>query len=276
MGRVDGKVAFITGAARGQGRSHAIKLASEGANIIAVDRCAPVAGAPYAMATLEDLDETVDLVEKAGGKILAKVADVRDLEALTSIVNEGVQLFGRLDIIVANAGVVTYGDLASMEESHWQETIDIDLTGAWKAVRAGAQHVIDGGNGGSIVLTSSVAGLHNLDSIGHYVVAKHGLVGLAKALASELAKHDIRVNSVHPSNVNTPMLNNPGTRKMFRPDLDDPQLDDVRDSFNDFHLLNTPWLEPEDVSNAVLYLVSEDGRYVTGTQFVIDGGMMVK
>jgi (+)-trans-carveol dehydrogenase len=276
MGRVDGKVAFITGAGRGQGRSHAIKLAREGANIIAVDLCAPVAGAPYDMATREDLDETVRLVEEAGGKIVARIADVRDLDALRAVVDEGVQPFGRLDIILANAGVVTYGNVYEMDEDRWQEMIDINLTGVWKTVRAGVQHIIDGGNGGSIVLTSSTAGMFAYDSIGHYVTAKHGLVGLTKSLAKELGPHNIRVNSIHPSNVKTPMLNNPGTRKMFRPDLDDPQLDDVVEAFASVHILNTPWLEPEDVSNLVLFLVSDDSRFVTGAQYVADAGMLIK
>lgn len=276
MGRVEGKVAFITGAGRGQGRSHAVKLAMEGADIIAVDLCAPVAGAPYAMASRDDLDETERLVEEAGGKIVARQADVRDLDALTAVVDEGVQMFGRLDIIIANAGVVTYGELSTMDADHWQEMIDINLTGVWKTVRAGARQMIDAGNGGAIVLTSSTAGMHNYDSIGHYVAAKHGVVGLAKALANELAPHNIRVNSLHPSNVRTPMLDNPGTRKMFRPDLDAPMLEDVIESFASVHLLNTPWLEPEDISNAVLYLVSDDGRYVTGTQMVVDAGMLTK
>lgn len=276
MGRVDGKVAFITGAARGQGRSHAIKLAKEGANIIAVDLCAPVESAPYAMASPEDLDETVKLVEEAGGKILARTADIRNLPALTAVVDEGVDLFGRLDIILANAGVVTYGNLAEMEVDRWQEMIDINLTGQWKTVRAGVQHIIAGGNGGSIVVTSSISGFFPLDNIGHYTTAKHGVVGLAKALAKDLAPHNIRVNSIHPANVHTPMLDNPGTRKIFRPDLDDPQTKDVMDSFTDFHLLKTPWLEPEDVSNGILYLVSDDGRFVTGSQFVMDAGMLIK
>jgi (+)-trans-carveol dehydrogenase len=277
MGRVDGKVAFITGAARGQGRSHAIKLASEGANIIAVDRCAEDEDAPYTMGTRDDLDETVRLVEEAGGKILARVADVRDFDALTAAVDEGVDLFGRLDIILANAGIVSYSPLAEMGVDVWQHMIDINLTGVWKTVRAGVAHIIEGGRGGAIVLTSSTAGLKTYDSIGHYVAAKHGVTGLAKTLASELGPHQIRVNSVHPSNVNTPMLVNPGTLKMFRPDLDDPQIPDALDSFSAVHALEgLPWVEPEDVSNAILYLVSDDGRYVTGTQLSVDGGFMVK
>jgi SDR family mycofactocin-dependent oxidoreductase len=276
MGRVEGKVAFITGAARGQGRSHAVKLASEGANIIATDLCAPVASAPYEMASPQDLDETVRLVEEAGGKILARVADVRDLDAMTAAVNEGVEAFGRLDIILANAGVCTYGELSTMDVAQWQEMIDIDLTGVWMTVRAGVQHMIEAGNGGSIVLTSSTAGLRNLNQIGHYVAAKHGVTGLAKALANELAPHNIRVNSIHPSNCRTPMMTNTGVRKMFRPDLDNPTLEDALEGYGTIHLLDTPWVEPEDVSAAILYLVSDDGRFVTGTQFAVDAGMLAK
>jgi (+)-trans-carveol dehydrogenase len=275
VGRVEGKVAFVTGAGRGQGRSHAVALAREGANIIAVDLCAPVEGAPYPMASRADLDETTRLVEEAGGKIVARVADVRDLAALTAAVDEGVEAFGRLDIIIGNAGVVTYGALTQMDEGQWQQMMDINLTGVWKAVRAGAQHIIEGGNGGAIVLTGSTAAMFAYDNIGHYVVAKHGLVGLTKSLAKELGPHGIRVNAVHPSNVRTPMLDNPGTRKIFRPDLDDPQLDDVLDSFASVHLLKTPWLEPEDISNLVLFLVSEEGRFITGAQYVADAGMLI-
>ncbi|HET7615146.1 MAG TPA: mycofactocin-coupled SDR family oxidoreductase [Gemmatimonadaceae bacterium] len=276
MGRVQGKVAFISGAARGQGRSHAVALAREGANIIATDLCAPVASAPYDMGSREDLDETVRLVEEAGGKIIARVADVRDLAAMTAAVDEGIEAFGRLDIILGNAGVCTYGDLATMDEAKWQEMIDIDLTGVWKTVRAGVQHMIDAGNGGAIVLTSSTAGLRNLNQIGHYVAAKHGVTGLAKALANELAPHNIRVNSIHPSNCRTPMMTNSGVRKMFRPDLENPTLEDALDSYGTIHLLDTPWVEPEDVSAAILYLVSDDGRFVTGTQFAVDAGMLAK
>jgi SDR family mycofactocin-dependent oxidoreductase len=276
MGRVEGKVAFVTGAARGQGRTHAVKLAEEGANIIATDICAPVKSAPYEMATTSDLDETVRLVEEAGGKIIARVADVRDLAAMTEVVDEGVAQFGRLDIVLANAGVCTYGFLSTMDEAQWQEMLDIDLTGVWKTVRASVKHMIDAGNGGAIVLTSSTAGLRNLNEIGHYVAAKHGVTGLAKALANELAPHNIRVNSIHPSNCRTMMMTNSGVRKMFRPDLEDPSLEDAIEGFGVIHLLDTPWVEPEDVTNGILYLVSDDGRYVTGTQFAVDAGMLAK
>jgi (+)-trans-carveol dehydrogenase len=276
MGRVEGKVAFITGAARGQGRSHAIALAREGANVIATDLCAPVASAPYEMASRDDLDETVRLVEEAGGKIIARVADVRDLDAMAAAVDEGVETFGRLDIILANAGVCTYGDLSTMDVDKWHEMIDIDLTGVWKTVRAGVGHMINAGNGGAVVLTSSTAGLRNLNQIGHYVAAKHGVTGLAKAFANELAPHNIRVNSLHPSNCRTRMMTNSGVRKMFRPDLENPSLEDAIEGFGTIHLLDTPWVEPEDVSAAILYLVSDDGRFITGTQFAVDAGMLAK
>ena len=276
MSKLGGKVAFITGVARGQGRSHALRLAGEGAAIIGVDLCESLPAVPYALASPSDLDETVRLVEEAGGKIFARTADVRDLAALTTVVDEGVGQFGRLDIIVANAGIVSYGDLTTMNEDLWQEMIDINLTGVWKTVRAAVRHIVERGEGGSVVLTSSTAGLRNMNTIGHYVVAKHGVTALAKALANELGPRGIRVNSVHPSNVRTPMLDNPGTRKLFRPDLEDPQLADVTDAFASTHLLDVPWLEPEDISNAILYLVSDEGRYVTGSPFVIDAGMVAK
>jgi (+)-trans-carveol dehydrogenase len=276
MGRVAGKVAFITGAARGQGRSHAVALAREGASIIAIDVCAPVATTTYDMGSAEELAETARLVKEAGGEIVTRVADVTDLEALTAAVDEGVDRFGRLDIILGNAGIVTQAPLAEMTEDMWQKIIDVNLTGVWKTVRAGVNHIIAGGNGGAIVLTSSAAGLRSMNNIGHYVAAKHGVTGLAKTLANELAPHNIRVNSLHPSNVRTAMLLNEGNYRMFRPDLENPQVEDALEVYGSIHLLDVPWVEPEDVSNAVLYLVSDDGRYVTGAQFTVDAGFQAK
>ncbi|MEV6984048.1 mycofactocin-coupled SDR family oxidoreductase [Sphaerisporangium sp. NPDC051017] len=276
MGKLDGRVAFITGAARGQGRSHAVTLAKEGADIIAVDICAPVESAPYEMGSRDELAETGRLVEEAGGKIITRVADVRDLDALTAAVEAGVAEFGRLDIILGNAGVCTYGELATMSVEKFEEMIDIDLTGVWKTVRAGVQAMIEAGNGGSIVLTSSTAGLRNLNQIGHYVAAKHGVTGLAKALANELAPHDIRVNSIHPSNCRTPMMTNIGVRKMFRPDLENPTLEDAKAGYGSIHLLDTPWVEPQDVSNAILFLCSDEARYMTGGAIPVDAGMLAK
>lgn len=276
MGRVDGKVAFVTGAARGQGRSHALALAREGASIIATDICAAVATAPYPMASRDDLDETVRLVEAAGGKILARVADVRDLDALTAVVDDGVEQFGRLDIILGNAGIVSQAPIWELGADAWDEMIDINLTGVWKTVRAGVNHMIAAGNGGAIVLTSSSAGLKSLNNIGHYVAAKHGVTGLAKSLANELAAFGIRANSIHPTNTRTTMLVNDGNFRMFRPDLENPSLEDCLEAYASIHLLNEPWIEPEEVSKAILYLVSEDGRAITGAQFTIDLGFQAR
>jgi len=270
MRRVDGKVAFITGVARGQGRAHAIKLAEEGANIIGVDICAPVESAPYEMASREDLDETVRLVEEAGGKMVARVADVRDLAALTAAVDEGVEQFGRLDIILGNAGVCTYGAMSTMDEAQWQEMMDIDLTGVWKTVRAGVKHMIDGGNGGAIVLTSSTAGLRNLNQIGHYVAAKHGVTGLAKAFANELAPHNIRVNSIHPGTIDTDMG-------------DQVLVTRARNlGTNDVEMARRQVIErlpigrmgvPTDIAKGIVFLASDDAAFMTGAGLVIDGGI---
>lgn len=274
MGRVDGKVAFITGAARGQGRSHAVKLAAEGASIIAVDVCGPVKTAPYDMGTRDELEETAHLVEEIGGRIVTRTADVRSLVELQEAVDEGVATFGRLDIVLANAGIATNGLLTEMSEDLWQEMIDINLTGVWKTVRASAKHIIDGGRGGAIVLTSSTAGLKSMDNIGHYVAAKHGVTGMTKSLAGELGRYGIRVNSVHPTNVNTPMLMS--ELHLFRPDLDGPTVDDTLEPMKGMHLLPQPWVEPQDISDAVLYLVSDEGRFITGSHLTVDLGFLAK
>jgi SDR family mycofactocin-dependent oxidoreductase len=273
-----GKVAFITGAARGQGRSHAVEFARRGANIIAIDIDRQVESAPYPTATGDDLAETVKLVEEAGGEILATVADVRDLGALSEVVSDGVHRFGRLDFVIANAGIASYGLLSSMAEEHFDEMIEINLTGVWKTVRASAQHMIDAGNGGCIVLTSSTAGLRTMNNIGHYAAAKHGVTALAKSLANELGPHHIRVNSVHPSNTRTVMgVDNDGVLKMFRPDLENPKLEECTDAFASIHVMrDVPWIQPLDVTHAVLFLCSDDAQYITGAQLPVDVGMLVK
>lgn len=276
MKRVEGKVAFVTGAARGQGRNHCLRLAGEGAKVIAVDACEHIATVPYEGATDDDLKETVRLVEAAGGAIIATKADVRDLAALTAAVDEGFARWGRLDIVVGNAGIVSYGELSELDEETFQTMIDVNLTGVWKTVRASAPRMIEAGNGGAIVLTSSTAGLKALHTLGHYVAAKHGVVGLARNLANELAPHQIRVNALAPTNVRTIMLNNPGVFKMFRPDLDNPTAEDAHSGFVEHHLLKVPMIELDDVSNALLYLVSDEGRYITGITLPVDLGLMAK
>lgn len=276
-GRVEGKVAFITGAARGQGRSHAVQLAQEGADIIAIDICKQLEGVDFPMSTPEDLAETVALVEKQGRRIIAAQADVRDYDALKAVVDDGVAQLGRLDIVVGNAGIGSTGArMHQITEQIWQDTIDVNLTGVWHSVKAAIPHIIEGGRGGAIVLTSSVGGLKAHPHIGHYIAAKHGVVGLMRTLGVELGKYNIRVNTVHPSQVNTPMAMNDWTYRMFRPDLENPTQDDFAPVSQQMHILPVPWVEPEDISNAVLFLVSDEGRYVTGATLPVDAGAMLK
>ena len=280
-GRVEGKVAFISGAARGQGRSHAVRLAQEGADIIAIDICKPIreSAAPTAIpaATPDDLAETADLVKAQDRRIFTAEVDVRDYQALTSAVAAGVEQLGRLDIIVANAGIGNGGEtLDKTSEQDWNEMIDVNLSGVWKTVKAAVPHVLAGGRGGSIVLTSSVGGLKAYPHTGHYVAAKHGVVGLMRAFAVELGQHMIRVNSVHPTHVCTPMLHNEGTFRMFRPDLENPGPDDMAPICQMFHTLPVPWVDPVDVSNAVLFLASDEARYVTGVTLPVDAGGCLK
>jgi (+)-trans-carveol dehydrogenase len=275
-GRVEGKVAFITGAARGQGRSHAIRLAQEGADIIAVDLCEQVASVPYAMATPEDLAQTVKEVEALDRRIVATQADVRDFGALKRALDAGVAELGRLDIVSANAGIFSFGTMADLEEQSWQDTIDTNLTGVWHAAKAAIPHLIAGGNGGSIILTSSTAGLQAIQNAGHYVSAKHGVVGLMRTLALELAPHFIRVNTVNPTTVNTDMIQNDAVYALFRPDLEHPTVDDVSETFTAMNALPVSWVEPVDISNAVLFLASDEARYITGVTLPVDAGLTLK
>ncbi|HLR98106.1 MAG TPA: mycofactocin-coupled SDR family oxidoreductase [Mycolicibacillus parakoreensis] len=277
-GRVTDKVAVITGAARGQGRSHAVRLAQEGADIIAVDICAPIsANSPIPPATPDDLAHTADLVKAHNRRVVTAEVDVRDFDALKAAVDGGVEQLGRLDVIVANAGIGNGGhtlDRTSAED--WDDMIGGNLSGVWKTVKAGVPHLISGGNGGSIILTGSVGALKAYPNTGHYIAAKHGVVGLMRAFAVELGQHFIRVNSVHPTNVNTPMFMNEGTMKLFRPDLESPGPDDMAVAAQFMHTLPVGWVEPDDVSNAVLFLASEESRYVTGLPLTVDAGSMLK
>ena len=276
-GRLEGKVAFITGAARGQGRSHAVRLAEEGADIIAIDLCAPVDGVVIPMSTPEDLAETVAMVEKLDRRIVATQADVRDLDALRAAVDDGVAQLGRLDIVVANAGIGSTGNRTDkMDQKIWQDTIDINLTGVWLTAKAAVPHLSAGGRGGSIVLTSSVGGIRAHPNIGHYVAAKHGVVGIMRTLAMELGEYGIRVNSIHPTQVATPLLLNDWTYKMFRPDLENPTREDFAPVSQMGHVLPVPWVEAVDISNAILFLSSDEGRYITGVTLPVDAGAMLK
>lgn len=277
-GRVEGKVAFVTGAARGQGRSHAVRLAEEGADIIAVDVCGPIsADGPIAPATPDDLAQTVDLVKNLDRRIVTAQVDVRDYDALKAALDHGVDLFGRLDIVVANAGIGNGGQtLDKTSESDWDEMIGVNLTGVWKTVKAAVPALLSTGDGGSVILTSSVGGLKAYPHTGHYIAAKHGVIGLMRTFAVELGQHSIRVNAVCPTNVNTPMFMNERTMKLFRPDLENPGPDDLAVAAQFMHTLPVGWVEPIDISNAVLFLASDESRYITGLPVTVDAGSMLK
>jgi (+)-trans-carveol dehydrogenase len=267
---------LITGAARGQGRSHALRLAEEGADIIALDICRQIESVPYPLSTPEDLEETARQVKELGQNVMTREVDVRDGEALVSAVNDGVAQLGRLDIVIANAGILSVGASFELSEQAWSQIIDINLSGVWRTTKAAVPHLIAAGNGGSIILTSSIAGLIGQPGIGHYVAAKHGVVGLMKTLALELAPLNIRVNSIHPTNVDTPMIMNEATYRVFLPDDPHPTREMFAVPAGEMNALPVPWIEPGDVSNAVLFLASDEARYVTGISLPIDAGAAIK
>jgi SDR family mycofactocin-dependent oxidoreductase len=275
MGSLDGKVAFITGVARGQGRSHAVRLAADGASIIGVDICADIESNGYPMASRAELDETVELVEAKGGKMIAAVADVRDFHGLNAALEGGVEQFGRLDIVCANAGIATmsFRELTIDEElQQWNDVLNVNLVGAFHTARAAIPHLIAGQRGGAIVFTSSTAGLRGFGGVKGgglgYAASKHGIVGLMRTLANALAPESIRVNTVHPTAVRTMMAVNPAMVAFLEnypgggPHLQNPMPVDM--------------LEPEDISAAIAYLVSDEAKFVTGVTFPVDAGFCNK
>jgi SDR family mycofactocin-dependent oxidoreductase len=267
-GRVAGKVAFITGAGRGQGRSHAIRLAEEGADIIAVDICRDYGTVPYAMATEGDLAQTVKAVEALDRRIVATRADVRDAAALRAAVDDGVAQLGRLDIVSANAGICTVQSWDEVTPAVWQDTLDTNLTGVWNTMVVSVPHLIAAG-GGSIICTSSTAGIKGLPYLAPYVAAKHGVVGIARTMANELAIHKIRVNTVHPTGVDTPMGTGLGGLESLIGR--DPNLGPIY-----MNTLPVEVVDPRDISNAVLFLASDEARYVTGLEFTVDAGNTIR
>ncbi|WP_099039301.1 mycofactocin-coupled SDR family oxidoreductase [Mycobacterium neglectum] len=280
MGRMNGKVAFITGAARGQGRSHAARLAEEGADIIAVDLCQDVASLTYRLAQPEDLEETTRLVEKHGRRIIATQADVRNVDQLKAALAAGVSELGRLDVVVANAGVVGIKGQPPLDA--WCDTINTNLVGVINTVQAALPHLAEGA---SIIATGSTAALMDTakkDDPGRdpggsaYVHAKRAIAGYVHDLAGVLAARNIRVNVVHPTNTNTDLIHNDATYQSFRPDLPHPTRADAEPAFMVQQAMPIPYVDPLDISNAVLFLASDEARYITGTQLRVDGGGYLK
>ncbi|MEU8896038.1 mycofactocin-coupled SDR family oxidoreductase [Nocardia sp. NPDC048505] len=280
MGRVEGKVAFITGAARGQGRSHAVRLAEEGADIIAVDICRNIDSIGYALSTPEDLQETVRLVEKTGRRIVAEPADVRDAAALRAVLARGVAEFGRLDIVVAQAGIA--GMKGQPQWQAWSDVIDTNLVGVINAVQAAIPHL---GDGSAIIATGSVAALMDVSKVDQpgkdpggvaYMVAKRLLSQYVHELATHLAPKMIRANVVHPTNCNTPMLQSEPMYRSFRPDLEHPTRADAEPAFHVQQAMPVPYVEPEDITDTVLFLASDESRFITGSQIRVDAGGYLK
>jgi SDR family mycofactocin-dependent oxidoreductase len=276
MGRLDGKVAFITGAARGQGRAHAVRLAEEGADVIAVDLCAEVETAPYEQATFEELEETARLVEELDRRIVFDRADVRSPAELSAAVDRGVAELGRLDIVAANAGIWSHAPLMEMSDEMYRDMIDVNQHGVYNTCRAAVPTLIEQGEGGSIIITSSTAGRKGFTNHVHYTSAKHAVVGMMRAMANELAPQMIRVNTVHPTSVFTKMNQNPAMWELFAPGVEHPTYEDFGQTFTDLNLLPVPWVEPVDISNAVLFLASDEARYITGIQLPVDAGFHEK
>jgi SDR family mycofactocin-dependent oxidoreductase len=269
---MDGKVALITGAARGQGRSHAVRLAEEGAEIIAVDICDQIGSVPFSMGTGDDLAETAKMVENLDRRIVTSVADVRDSAQLQGAVELGLSEFGHIDVVCANAGIASMGLTWELTEEQWQDVIDVNLTGVWKTIKAVVPTLIEQGTGGSIVITSSMAGEKGLAGIGHYTATKHGVIGLMRSLVNEISPYRIRVNCVCPTAVDTPMIKNDA----FYQYAGGTTSEELGAVFGALNALPVPWVEAVDISNAVLFLASDESRYVTGLSLWVDAGLGTK
>ncbi|ATQ31331.1 SDR family mycofactocin-dependent oxidoreductase [Rhodococcus ruber] len=267
-GRFENKVAFVTGAARGQGRAEAVQFAREGADIIAIDACTDFASTAYPGATEEDLAETVRLVEKTGRRIVATTADVRDFDALSRALADGVEQLGRLDVVVANAGICSGALSWEITLEQWRETVDVNLTGVFHTAKAAVPYLIEQGEGGAVVFTSSVSGLKGTPFTGHYVATKHGITGLAKTMANELGEHRIRVNTVHPAGVETGMKVS---------DLH-PLIAKYATTLGPIYMNSLPYeiLQPEDVAAVVAWVCSDEAKYITGAQIPVDLGNLIR
>lgn len=271
-GRLKDKVSLVTGAARGIGRAQAVRFAQEGANIVALDVCGPVDTVSIPHSTPADLDTTASLVREAGGRVHTEIVDVRDLSGLQAATNRGVERFGRLDAVCATAGITSRGMAVELDETAWRTMLDVNLTGVWHTCRATAPHLI-GRGAGSMILTSSIAGLRGLVGVAHYTAAKHGVIGMMRSLANELAPHNVRVNCVSPTNVDTPMIHNDVVSTAFRPDLDRPPTRaEFAEAARSMNMLAVPWVDAMDVANAALFLASDEARYITAIVLPVDAG----
>lgn len=271
-GRLKDKVALITGAARGIGRAQAVRFAREGADIVALDVCGPVDTVAIPHSTPDDLDTTASLVGEAGGRVHTEIVDVRDLAGLQAATDRGAERFGGLDVVCATAGITSRGMAVELDEDTWRTMLDVNLTGVWHTCRAGAPHLIARG-AGAVILTSSIAGLRGLVGVAHYTAAKHGVVGLMRSLANELAPHHVRVNCINPTNVDTPMIQNDVVSSAFRPDLDRPPTRaEFADAARSMNMLAVPWIDAIDVANAALFLASDEARYITAITLPVDAG----
>jgi SDR family mycofactocin-dependent oxidoreductase len=275
-GRFEGRRVLVTGGARGQGRSHALRFAREGADVavldLAVEEMETVA---YPLASRAELEETAALVEAEGRRSLSLVADIRSLEQMEAAVAEAATAFGGLDVLVVNAGICTFGELASMSAETWGTMIDVNLTGAFNTVRAAVPEMY-GSEHGRVVATASMAGRAGWENIGHYAASKWGLIGMIKSLALELAPRGITANVVCPSSVDTTMMKNEASYRLFRPDLENPTLEDALPAFQSVNVLPVPYAEPDDISDAVLFLASDQARYITGATLSAAVGVNAK
>ena len=274
MGRLTNKVALISGVARGQGRSHAQRLAAEGVSIIGFDGLCTYDTVPYKQATQEDLDETVRLIEAAGGRIYAGRADVRDRAEIERIISAGVAEVGPIDIVVANAGIgINSRPFWEVSQAEWDDVIGVCLTGVWHTVSAAVPPMIAAGRGGSVIMTSSAAAIKAAPQLSAYIAAKTGVIGMMRSMANDLAPHRIRINCVAPTAVPTDFVLNDRLYQIFSPDSPEPNLEDAKKVMRSMHPLGEPWIETQDISAAVAYLASDEARYITGIVLPVDLGL---
>jgi SDR family mycofactocin-dependent oxidoreductase len=276
MPKLEGKVAVVTGAGRGMGRAHALRLAADGVDLLICDIDGIDDRVDYPVGSLSDLEETARLARDAGARVISQVADVRSQEALDRLVARGVEAFGRIDVLVANAGITGYGRAHEIDVATWDLMIDVNLKGAWQSAKAVIPSILDGGRGGVLIFISSGLGVKGMAEASHYAAAKHGVIGLMRSLALELAPEMIRCNAVVPAGTNTPMAHNEMHYRRFAPDRENPTLEDAIGVFRSIAALPIDWTEPEDIANAVAWLASDEARYVTGVSLMVDGGWALK